>query len=291
MPGVVLCNPLAGPDQPDTGRIRECFAGHDVVECGPDTMTTVIEAALGRRVDFVAVAGGDGSLRRAAEALVESGVPLLPIPTGTRNHFAKDLGIGSLDEAAEAARSGRSRPVDTGRVNGHVFLNNSSIGLYPKIVVRREASRRRLPKGIAQAVAFFEQLRRGGRVAIEVGDRRFQAWLAFVGNGPYGEGLLDLTDRESLEGNVLDVRVVRADMPLARFRVAGALLLGRLARSPLVVRRRTRSLTIRLSRDEVEVALDGEVEQLEPPLRYESVAASLHVLVPAESDAAPAVGS
>jgi undecaprenyl-diphosphatase len=109
-------------------------------------------------------------------------------------------------------------------------------------------------------------------------------WLSFIGNGRYGDGLWDLADRESLDEHVLDVRLVRADRPLARFRVVGALVLGRLARSPLIMTREANTVTIDLDRAGVEVALDGEVEKLEPPLRYESVAGGLAVLVPAASD-------
>ena len=171
------------------------------------------------------------------------------------------------------------RRIDTGCVNGRVFVNNSSIGLYPKIVIRREAHERRLPKGVAQLVAAWEQLRHGRRVTVDLDGRRLRAWLVFVGNGLYGEGLVDLADRDSLDDGLLDVRVVRADRRLARVRVVGAVLLGRLGTSPLIVRERCRACTIDLDRPAVDVALDGEVEVLQTPLRYECAPRSLPVLV------------
>jgi undecaprenyl-diphosphatase len=203
------------------------------------------------------------------------------VPLGTRNHFAKDVGIRSLDDAV-AAVGGKVRRIDVGEVNGHQFVNNSSIGIYPRIVVRREAHEHRLPKGVASLVAAWEQIRRRGqRFHVTVGDERHTAWLVFVGNGRYGEGLIDLADRESLDDNELDVRVVKADKPMARLRLVGALLAGRLARSPLIERTCAAAVEIDLERRaDVDVALDGEVRRLSTPLRYRSHRGSLAVLVP-----------
>jgi diacylglycerol kinase family enzyme len=148
-------------------------------------------------------------------------------------------------------------------------------------VIRREAHQRRLRKGVANVVAAYEQLRDGGRVDVEVDGVTHRAWMVFVGNGTYGEGLLDLADRQSLRDNVLDVRVVRGDRPLSRLRIVGAVLLGRLARSPLVLRWQTAATVCDLKgRRRVEVALDGEVEDLESPLRYQCLSGALRVLVP-----------
>jgi len=278
--GLVLVNPGSGPAETGAAELRELFPGADVQECPPAELAERAAAAVAAGADFVGVAGGDGSIRTVAEQLVGTGVPLLPIPAGTRNHFARDVGIDTVERAAEAASGGKVIEVDAGQVNGRSFVNNSSIGLYPKIVVRREVREHRLPKGVANVVAVWEQLRRGRRLRVELDGATHNAWLVFVGNGAYGEGLLDLADRESLDDHILDVRVVRADRPLARLRVLGALLLGRLASSPLIVTCRCAATTIDVSRGRVEVALDGEVETLDTPLRYESAACALRVLVP-----------
>ena len=172
--------------------------------------------------------------------------------------------------------------IDVGCVNGRYFVNNSSIGLYPKIVIRREAHQRRLRKGVANVVAAFEQLREGARVDVEIDGVTHRAWMVFVGNGTYGEGLLDLADRERTTASSMSGW--RADRPLSRLRIVGALFLGRLARCPLVERWQTKATVVSLNRKRVEVALDGEVETLATPLRYACVARALKVLVPAGSD-------
>ena len=277
--GVIFVNPSSGPDETSVEELRRRFPGQSVQECEPERLAARIGEALRDGPAFVGVAGGDGTIRGAAEALVGSGVPLLAIPAGTRNHFARDVGVEDLD-AAEKAVDGRVITVDVGRVNGMTFVNNSSIGIYPKIVIRRQAYQRRLRKPVAGLIAAYEQLREGSRVEVEIDGEIHRAWMVFVGNGIYGAGLLDLADRESLDTHLLDVRVALADRPLSRLRIVGALFLGRLARSPLVVRWQTAGTVVRLNHRQVEVALDGEVAPMKSPLTYESVPDALRVLVP-----------
>src|ERR1700724_1991353 len=95
-------------------------------------------------LDAVVVGGGDGSIQTVASVLVGSDVPLGIIPLGTLNHFAKDLGIPVFaDRAVAVIASGEKRYVDVGEVNGKIFINNSSIGIYPYLVLERERRRRR----------------------------------------------------------------------------------------------------------------------------------------------------
>jgi len=283
VPGVVFVNPNAGPDDTDLADLRERFDGHRVTPVDPADLAAGVRDARESGPAFVGVAGGDGTIRVVAEELVGGPTPLLVVPEGTRNHFARDVGIESLDDATAAASGDRTMKVDTGEVNGRVFVNNSSLGLYPKIVIRRRVHERRLRKGVATIVATVEQMRDANPVTAEVDGASYQAWMIFVGNGLYGDGLLDLSDRERMNTGTLDVRVVRADHPFARLRILGALLLGRLARSPLVVRLQVPAVTISLDRPEVEVALDGEVVRMQPPLVYRSVAGGLQVKLPPDS--------
>lgn len=285
MPGLVVLNPDSGPEPTSEDDVAPHFPGHEVVACDPDDLPARIRAAVDGGAPFVAVAGGDGTIRAAAQVLAGTGVPLLPIPAGTRNHFAREMGIEELEDAGRAAAEGVTCTIDLGEVNGHRFVNNSSIGIYPRIVVTREAHERRWPKGLATVAAAWEQLRHGRRFRVTVDGRRYRAWMVFVGNGRYGRGLLRLNTREALDDHLLDFRLARADSPLARARVVGALISGALDRSPLLVQREARSLVLDLDRRTVEVALDGEVHTLEPPLRYVSLPGALTVLVPPEGAA------
>ncbi len=277
MPGVVFVNPGSGAGL-SAGDIAGHFGGHRIVECPGGEIARRVSDVVGGGPDFVAVAGGDGTLRAAAQEMLGTEVPLLPIPGGTRNHFAAAVGICDVETAAEAARAGVVRHFDVGTVNGRCFLNNSSVGLYPKLVVRRQSYERRMSKQRAQIVAAWEQVRRGRRFRLQLRGEWHRAWVVFVGNGHYGEHMLDFTARESVGGGILDIRVVLADRPLARTRVILALLRG-LDTSPLIVRDTCPEADLGLASARVEVALDGEVMRLDAPLRYAVRPGALAVLV------------
>jgi diacylglycerol kinase family enzyme len=286
MSGVVLMNPSSGKD--DAGdEVRRQFTSHRVVECDPHRLGDEVAEAVRRNLDFVAVAGGDGTISAATQLMRATGVPLLPVPAGTRNHFARQLGIVDF-EAARRAASGRIEAVDVGEVNDHCFINNSAIGMYPEMVERREALQGRgLPKRIAQILADFAQLARGHRFNVTVEGVTYRAWMIFVGNGHYGEDMLDLASRQSLNQGVLDVRLVRADRFLARIRVLASLALGRLHRSPLLVQRIVSEITFDFDTPTVEVALDGEVVTVDAPLCYRSRVGDLRVLIQSETEHTP----
>ena len=282
--GVVLVNPESGPHPEPAAEVREHFGDHDVVECHGDDLEEIATAAIGRAPEFVAMAGGDGSIRCLASLLAGTGIPLVPVPTGTRNHFALELGIQTVADAA-AAPGGVRRRVDLAEVNGERFVNNASVGFYAALVRERDAHERHLPKALANVTAAWAQARRGHRFRATVDGRAYRAWLVFVGNGCYGEGLSDLMSRQALDGAVLDVRVLRADAALARTRTVLALLLGRLGASPLLASSRECEVEIGLAVRAVSMALDGEVVDLTPPLRFRSLPGALTVLVPAGADA------
>jgi diacylglycerol kinase family enzyme len=261
--GIAFVNPASGPDD-CADEIRRRFAGHEIVEVDGDALGSRVRAVTARGgVDFVAVAGGDGSLSCAAGILAGGDVPLLPIPTGTRNHFARDLGIDSV-EAAASAVDGERRAIDLGDVNGEVFVNNAGVGLYPEIVRVRDERASRLPKGLATLAAAVRAFPHRHRLDVAIDGDPCRVWQVFVGNGLYGEGFVGAASRDALDGGVLDLRV------FSRF----------------WHRRATRRDPVKSVRVDVpglatvDVALDGEVVTLRPPLAFTVRPAALPVLVP-----------
>src|SRR6185369_7316778 len=130
-------------------KFRECGMNARIerADSGEQIMAA---AALGvaQGARCVVAAGGDGTISAVASCLAGTGVPLGVLPLGTLNHFAKDLGIPlELDAAITTIAEGRARVVDVGEVNGRLFVNNSSLGLYPDIVLDRERQRQRLGRG------------------------------------------------------------------------------------------------------------------------------------------------
>jgi len=279
--GRVFVNPGAGSTASVVDDLRGSFPDGTVEEVEPDDLATRVEHALATGdVDYVGIAGGDGTIRCAVEVVVRSrpATAVLVVPAGTRNHFAGDLGITDIDRAVDAAREGHTRQVDVATVNDAVFVNNSSIGMYPNLVAVRERHEERLPKRLANVVAAWHQLRNGHHLDVEVDGAPRRVWAVFVGNGCYGDTLRDLTGRDRLDEGVLDVRIARADGRLSRLRIAAAVLFGRVARSPLIERHRRDRVTVDTG-GRIDVALDGEVVTLTSPLVYRSCPGALRVLV------------
>jgi len=154
-------------------------------------------------------------------------VPLLVIPAGTRNHFG-GFGIADLDVAEASRGCVRHVGVDLGNVNDRRFINNSSIGAYAALVREREVYERRFSKRVASLIATAKVLRRGRPVEVVLDGEPQAVWLVFVGNGRYGDDLSDLASRESLDGNVLDVRVIRAERRFTRLLLLLQAITGRL---------------------------------------------------------------
>ena len=115
---------------------------------GGDAIIAAARRAVEGGAQLVAAGGGDGTINAVASVVAGSGVRFGVLPLGTLNHFAKDLGIPlTLPEAVRNLATGRPVAVDVGEVNGRIFLNNSSLGLYPDIVHDREKQQRRLGRG------------------------------------------------------------------------------------------------------------------------------------------------
>lgn len=285
MSGHVFVNPASGPDDTHVDELRDRFAGHKVEECEGAGLAARVRDVVRERPDFVGVAGGDGTISCAVRSLMGTEVPLLVIPAGTRNHFAHDLGIEDVDHSVQAASQPRRRAIALGSLGGTPFVNNASIGMYSELVRRREAREDRMPKRVANLLAAFAVLRRCDPIALQIDGRAERVWLVFVGNGRYGERLLDLTSRESLDEGVLDLRIVRARGRFSRWRVFWHALTGRFEQSKLIERRAASTLHVALAGSgpvdaPIDVAIDGEVEPMDAPLDFSVITGGLNVLVP-----------
>jgi diacylglycerol kinase family enzyme len=248
-----------------------------------------------RQFDAVVVGGGDGSIATVASVLAGSGVPLGIIPLGTLNHFGKDLGIPLTWEAAVATiAAGHVRDVDVGEVNGEIFINNSSIGIYPYLVLGRERIRRRegRTKWAAMLLAalrtlrFFPLRRLRIRAAGEVEPVRSPC--VFVGNNEYRLIAPAMGTRERLDGGELCVYVAKQQSRLALFWVALRSVLGLLDPPRELRILKVPAAEIVARRHRLLVACDGEVRIIRSPLRYRSRPGALRVLVPSAAQAATA---
>lgn len=280
MPGVVLVNPNSGPEETSTDEIAAEFPGSRIHEIEGKQVKDQVKAAIANgSPSFLAVAGGDGTIRCAAGVLAGTDMPLLPIPAGTLNHFAREVGIATLDDAGRAA-SGDVVRIDLGEVNGEIFVNNAGIGIYPRILRERKVHQKRFSKPVATVVAAWNQIRSLHKFNVTVNGSTYRAWMVFVGNGRYGRSLLDVSSRESLDEGVLDVRILRAEGKLARLRAIAALATRRLDESRITVVGEVPAVELGFDRPRIDVALDGEILTMDTPLRFNSRGGALRVLVP-----------
>ena len=242
-------------------------------------------AATGGRI---IVAGGDGTLASAAQALAGSGTELALLPLGTLNHFARDLGIpADLEAAAALAVHGLATGIDVANVNGHRFINNASIGLYPLMVRQRDTVRKRRgwPKWLATLPAFTYTLSRlpHHRLHIDMGrgDKPVVTPLLFIGNNLYSLDQGTVGSRKSLQAGQLSVYAVAHRSRKALLWFATRALFGRAdLLADFVMLGDTVGLTVRSASGSIEIALDGEVRRLRSPLAFGIEPAALRVVVP-----------
>jgi diacylglycerol kinase family enzyme len=246
-----------------------------------------LRQARNRELDAVIVGGGDGSIQTVAGLLADSGVPLGILPLGTLNHFAKDLGIPlAVEEAIATIATGMTRLVDLGEVNGEIFINNSSIGFYPYLVVERERERRRgrLSKWAALVLAAPRVFRHLPffRLMIRVmGNAELvRSPCVFVGNNAYHLTLPAAGTRGRLDRGELCLYAAKAQSRLALFWLACRSVLGFdiPERDLRIFMGNTAEISAR--RHWLLVATDGEVKTMRSPLNYRSRPGALRVFAP-----------
>jgi undecaprenyl-diphosphatase len=214
------------------------------------------EAARGATA--LGVAGGDGTVNAAAGVALERGLPLLVVPAGTLNHFARDAGLDTVEDAIEAVRNGTLIEVDVAEIAGEPFLNTASFGAYVDLVDAREQLEHRVGKWPAVVVALVRVLRRSDPVTVEIEGRRREIWIAFIGNCRYRPAGFAPSWRDRLDDGTLDVRIVEAGHPLARTRLVLSVLSGTLARSAVYKAWTTDKLVVRSLDGKLRLARDGE---------------------------------
>jgi diacylglycerol kinase family enzyme len=281
-----------GPSNGAAGDLKSLFEAsglparfYEVRESG--ALSAAIGDAVREKPDAMIAAGGDGTVSAVAGALAGSAIPLGVLPLGTLNHFAKDLAIPHDAKAAVGTiAAGHLKAVDVGRLNDRVFINNSSLGVYPSIVERRDrlraAGHRKWPSFVRATLEvlqdeeeMFVRLDTGGQRVVS------RTPFLFVGNNAYRVEGVRLGARRRLDEGVL----CACYAPPVRTRDLPRLL----AKSLLGVARSGHSLESvtagelwvdTLPGRTVQVACDGEVLQMKAPLHYRICPGELNVIAP-----------
>jgi diacylglycerol kinase family enzyme len=251
-------------------------------------LPAIIDYAASTGTAIVA-AGGDGTVNCIASAVVEKhpeasfGV----LPVGTLNHFAKDMKLPlTLEAAARVIGAGVTRQVDAGEVNGHLFVNNSSIGFYPGMVLQRERLRKvgwnkwaSLLIASLRAFLRFRHLR--VRVTLSNGECLHRTTpFVFVGNNEYTMEGIAAGTRERLDTGRLYLYMAPGANRLSLLRLTLAALRNKVRESPNFESLCVEAFTVDHRRRTAHVALDGEVVRTKGPLHYRIRPLALKVLVP-----------
>ena len=267
--------------------LRDADISAQIFLVGQNELVSAVDSALRQPFDAVIGAGGDGTLSTLASRLADTGIPLGVLPFGTHNHFAKDLGVPlDLLEAINCITERDPHRVDIGEVNGHAFINNSSIGTYPEIVEERENKRARLgiPKWVGNLIALLKILRRWPMlyVKLELNGRSFSRVtpFVFVGNNEYAFNPRKDRFRERLHAGELCVFMIRARSIWSLVRLFWLSLRNRLNEAQDFESHFTRELTIHSHRSRLRVSRDGEICRLPTPLRYRIRPGALLVFSP-----------
>ena len=256
---LLLINPRSGNTSPSAeelaGEARARGIGAHVLE----PRERAEEVARSATADALGIAGGDGSLAPVAHVALERDLPFVCVPFGTRNHFARDLGLARNDPiGALAWFEGIERRIDVGRVGGRLFLNNVSLGLYARLVHRRERHRRRR-QAFARLRAWAIVRTHREPLGITIDGKPTETRLVLVANNAYDANLPTIGRRERLDEGLLHLYAAGGDP-------------GEWVADRFVVDAKA---------GRIEAAIDGEPDVLRTPVEFRIEPRALRVLVPA----------
>jgi diacylglycerol kinase family enzyme len=276
--------------EPIVELLKKCEVdAHLVPTTGPEVCKAAEEAARSDD-DLIVAAGGDGTIGAVCSALVGTGKTLGVIPSGTFNFFARKLKIPlDQEEAIKVLTNGRTIDVDVGEVNGRVFINNSSIGLYPAALREREQAyrkfgRKRIIAYVAGAIALLRQRRNVMKLRLSAdGDEQaLKSQFVFVCNNQDQLDFYNIRGGECVANGSLAVYTAPPLTPMQIVRLGLHMLVRRLDKTDDYQAQCARDLWIETRRPKVEVALDGERMTLTSPLHFRMHTAALRVRVPHE---------
>ncbi len=249
-----------------------------------DDLRQLAEDAVARGADVLGMAGGDGSQALVASVAARHGLPYVVVPAGTRNHFALDLGVDRDDVvgALDAFADGVERRVDLATVNGRVFVNNATLGLYARIVqspeyrdAKRQTAAAMLPDLLGPDAPGLDLRFRGPD-----GNLHQTADVILVSNNAYElERLSGLGTRERLDLGVLGVAGATIEDAPAAARFVSLELAGQVRHYPGWLEWTTPRFQIDAD-EAVAIGIDGEALTMEPPLVFEAMPGALVVRLP-----------
>ncbi len=241
---------------------------------------------------IIIAGGGDGTISAVAAEVMKAGKTLGVLPLGTLNNFSKDLRIPqTVPDAVRIIAENNVKQIDIGEVNGQTFVNNSSIGLYPRIVRKRVVQQERLGRGkwAAAAWAAWKVLRFSSllKVKLQLENMEFlrKTPFVFVGNNAYEMDFFNIGRRARLDEGKLSVYFLRRGGRWGIIMLILRTVFGRLRQAKDFEEIDTEEITIQTRKKWLLVAFDGEIATMKTPLSYRIIPKALNVIVPVEAEA------
>jgi diacylglycerol kinase family enzyme len=285
----VIYNPKSGQNN-DLEHIKKVFAEQGAnptyLPITSRQLRRHVKSQLGSSRAIIVAAGGDGTVNFVANLVHGSKAKLGVIASGTLNHFAKDVGLPlDIPKAVSVILGGTTRLIDAAQVNKKIFINNSSIGLYPRSLRARKQYDGQIGKWPAAILGFIKVL---------VKPRRYRATFTldgkqltrrtpfvFIGNNDYHLNKPPFSRRDKMDEGILGVYITKATHAFGVIRMFAHALFTKKRRTNDFEIHTVQTFTITTRRHrKLHVAYDGEVETLATPLVYTSLPKSLRVLVP-----------
>lgn len=240
--------------------------------------------------DLAVAAGGDGTVGALVNSLSKRKTPIAIIPCGTFNHFATDAGVPlDMPAAVRGLFNGKQTKLDAVSLNGRIFINNSSIGLYPHSIEVREKLEKKYGHNrlLFLIIAFLRIFTRFPlyKITLKIDGKEQQHVTSslFVGNNKYEVELLKFGSRESLQDGKLSLYFSNCRNRWRFIRNSFFLLLGKLKQAKNFEFLLADKVDVQTSKKQVRVSADGEILKLEPPLSYESLPGAVKIILADES--------
>ena len=238
----------------------------------------------------IVAAGGDGTLNAVAAKLMETEIPMGILPLGTFNYVARLLNIPlDLLKAADVIATGKMREVHVAQINDHIYLNNASLGLYPLFIQKRELYNQRFGRFALNAYTSGLDVlirdRKELKLEVEVDGKKYpvKTPLIFFGNNQLQLAEMNLGIAESAKkGKVAGLVVAKSDKRTL-FKILWQLIKGNLDKAPDVYSFSADEVKIYSKRKKLTVALDGEIVEIQPPLKISVRKNALKIMVPHDS--------
>jgi len=292
----ILANPRAGLASRDGGALQAALAAFGPGVAfrrlhGGQSFADAVAEALRDGFTTIVAAGGDGTVTSVADALRGTGASLGILPLGTFNFVSRGLGLPEQPEAAaRAILAGHPHRISVGTVNGQVFLNNVSLGLYPRILAEREAAYARF--GRFRLLAYWTvlvtliraQRMRDLVIETEAGVRQVRTPLVFIARSAYQLERFGLSARDIISDDRFAVFVAREGSRWHLMKLALHLAMRRLVPGTDVELFSAKTIRITTPKRRPRVAFDGEKRRMRAPLRFEIHDGALSIIVPDAQD-------